>query len=605
MAQLLDIGFVHYSWRNCLRLSLLAGAASGLALAVPAFAQSAAPPTRGELTPAPSLVDDRKAPTLTVDGEMERRACALDNPDYADLTVTLNEVSYVGAERAADVALAEAHRGYLGRALPVRALCDIRDRAAALLDEAGYLAAVEIPAQSLGDGRAEMRVVLGRLVAVRARGDTQGSEKLLAGYLGKLTGQDVFNVKAAERYLLLANDVPGTQVRLSLRPAANGAPGDLVGEIAVLRQKAAVDLNIQNYGSRALGRVAGSVRAEAYGLLGAGDRTSITAFTSSDFDEQQTLQFAHDMRLGSEGLTLGGQLTLAWTEPSAIPGFTVKSETVFGTLEARYPLLRTQGASVWGSFGVDLVNQDVDVNGFALTRDRVRTGFARANFVLVDEDSIARRGGYSLFEPKARLGGTVELRQGLGAFGSSPDCRTDLTPCLGAGAVPPSRIEQNPTPLFLRGNVSGEYRPVPLITLAFDLEGQLSGAPLSGFEEFAAGNFGIGRGFDPGAILGDTGVGGSLELRYGSLRPDSRSDLALQPYLFTDLATTSDEDPSAALLDADQLWSVGGGMRFVRGNSMQGDVTLAVPVRRTDTQFQKGDVRLLFTLTTRLFPWSF
>ncbi len=593
--------------RDTARLRLTGGLISGitLALAAPALAQTAAPPTRGELTPPAPIINNRDGPTLTVDGQMERRPCALDDPQYSDVTVTLDNVRYVGGERASDVALAAAHEGYLGRPLPIRALCDIRDRAAALLDQAGYLAAVEIPPQNLSTGSAEMRVVLGRLVAVRARGDTRGSEKLLASYLSKLTGQDVFNVNDAERYLLLANDVPGTQVRLSLRPAANGQPGDLIGEIAVLRQGAVIDLSLQNYGSRALGRIGGSVRAEAYGLLGAGDRTSITGFATSDFDEQQTLQLAHELRVGGEGLTLGGQLTLGWTQPSAVPGFTVESETIYGTLEARYPFLRTQEASVWGSFGIDIVDQDVEVNNFALTRDRVRTAYARADFLLLDDDSIARHAGYSLFEPKARLAGSVELRQGLGILGAADDCRTDVLACLVGGAVPPSRIEQDPTPLFLRGNLTGEYRPVPLIALSFDLEAQVSGAPLSGFEEFAAGNFGIGRGYDPGALLGDSGVGVRLEASYGSLRPVGPRDLAVQPYLFTDIATASNEDPSAALLGRDQLWSVGGGLRYLRGNNVQGDLTLAVPVERTDRQAEKGDVRLLFTLTTRLLPWSF
>jgi len=606
MAHALCSKQIHVNGRGALAwLSGRVGSAIAIALAAPAFAQTAAPPTRGELAPPTAIMDERKGPTLTIDGQMERRPCALDNPQYAQLTITLDAVRYTGGEKAGDVALGAAHEGYLGRPLPIRALCDIRDRAAALLDAAGYLAAVEIPPQNLSEGSAEMRVVLGRLVAVRARGETRGSERLLGRYLSKLTGQDVFNVNAAERYLLLANDVPGTQVRLSLRPAGNGEPGDLIGEIAVLRQGAVIDYNSQNYGSRALGRFGGSIRAQAYGLIGAGDRTSLTAFTTSDFDEQQTLQLAHDLRVGGEGLTLGGQLTLGWTKPSAIPGFVVESETVYGTLEARYPLLRTQKASVWGSFGIDIVNQDVDVNGFALTRDRVRTAYARANFLLVDQDSIARRAGYSLFEPKAQLTGSLELRQGLGLLGAADDCRANQLACLVGGAVPPSRIEQNPTPLFLRGNLAAEYRPTPLWALAFDLEGQISGAPLSGFEEFAAGNYGVGRGFDPGAILGDSGIGVTLELRYGSRQPKGPKDLAMQPYIFTDVATASNQDPSAALVGSDQLWSLGGGMRFLRGNATQGDLTLAVPVKRTDRQAQKGDVRLLFTLTTRLLPWSF
>jgi len=593
--------------RVCLAGRILLGAASlgALAAAQPAVAQNAAdiaPPTREELTPGLSRTG-REAVTLTVDGQMERRPCALDNPEYADLKVTLAAVNFTGAERASEVALARAHEGYLGRELPIRALCDIRDRAAALLDAAGYLAAVEIPPQNLSQGTAEMRVVLGRLVAVRARGDTDGSEKLLARYLGKLVGADVFNVADAERYLLLANDIPGTEVRLSLRPAQGGAPGDLVGEVAVLSLPMVVDVNLQNFGSRAVGRFNALARAEFYGLTGMGDRTSVLFFTTADFAEQQTVQLAHDFLIGGEGLRLGGQLTLGWTTPDALAGFTIESDTVFASLEASYPFLRTQTASVWGAAGFDLVDQDVSVNGFALTRDRVRTGFAKANFVLFDRDSIARRDGFSPAEPHFSLAGEVELRKGIDAFGTVRDCRTAPLACVTGGATPPARIEQDPTPFYTRATLSAEFRPTPRFGVAVGLRGQFSDEALPSFEEFAAGNYTIGRGFDPAAVLGDSGIGASLEMHYGSLRPTSADAFALQPYVFTDAARSWQENPSLAARGSDQLWSAGGGLRFVHGSSLQGNLIVAVPLHRTDAQARLGDTRVLFTLTARLLPW--
>ena len=599
------VGFTGSARSKVRRTALLLSVAAGLGCSIPAYAQGAgdiAPPTRDELTAGADRTQQRAAVTLSVDGQMERRACALDDPQYADLTIRLSRVSYSNAERASDVALERAHEGYLDRDLPVRALCDIRNRAAALLDEAGYLAAVEIPAQNLGEGEARFEVVLGRLVAVRARGDTAGVEKRLAAYLGKLVGRDVFNSDDAERYLLLANDIPGTNVRLSLRPAAGGEPGDLVGEIAVLQRAYLADLTVQNLGSRALGRYSALARGEVYNVLGMGDRTSLAAFTSLDFDEQQTLQLGHDVLLGGEGLKLGGQLTLGWTNPSALPGFDVTSSTVFATLEGSYPFLRTQEASIWGSVGFDLINQHVDVNSTPLTRDRVRTAYVRANFETVDGASIARRNGFSPYEPRLRVGGEVELRQGVDVFETSRDCRSNFFACVTGGSIPPSRIEQDPTPLYIRGRVSGEFRPTPIWTIAFDLRGQFSDTPLPAFEEFSAGNFSVGRGFDPGALLGDSGVGAGLELRYGSLQPKTIDALAIQPYVFLDMAHAWQEDPSASPTVPDSLISMGGGARFVKSANFMGDLLIAVPVRK-DGNASARDVRILFTLTARIAPW--
>lgn len=586
------------------RRMVLASALGACALPAPAvLAQDTRAPTRDELTVPQARPDVRSGVTLSVDGQMERRPCALDNPDYADLTFTLSQVVFTGAERAGDVDFSPAYEGYAGQELPVRALCDIRDRAAAILEQAGYLAAVEIPPQNLGAGVAEMRVVLGRLVAVRARGDTQGAEAVLSAYLDQLVGQPVFNVRAAERYLLLANDVPGMEVRLSLRAAEGGEPGDLVGEVAVLRQTFALDANVQNWGSHALGREAALVRAEAYGLTGLGDRTSISFFSTIDLEEQQTLQIAHDMRLGGEGFTLGGSLTLGWTQPNALPGFDITSDTLLLNLEASYPFLRTQRASVWGAAGFDLVDQDVEFAGTPLTRDRVRAAYVRGSFLLVDQASIARRAGYTPYEPRTRLAGLVELRQGLGVLSATRDCRDDLVACVTGGAIPPTRIEQDPAPTLARAELSAEYRPLPLLAISFDLDAQVSGSPLPAFEEFAGGQYSIGRGYDPGAVIGDSGIGLRAELGWGSLVPTSLTDVAAVPFVFLDYAKAWNEDPSLAFDNSDSLASTGIGVRFVRGANVQGEFALAFPLNRLDFQTERNSMRILFSITTRLHPW--
>ncbi|MCL6251501.1 ShlB/FhaC/HecB family hemolysin secretion/activation protein [Altererythrobacter sp. KTW20L] len=582
-----------------------------LAVGVPTMAQVAPPaaPTRDELVPPPARMDQRSGTTLTIDGQMARTPCALDNPDLADVRVTLSRVSFVGAEAATGVDLSPAYAPYLGRDLPIAVLCDIRASATQMLADAGYLAAVEIPEQRLDAGAATFRVVLGRLTAVRVRGEAGPSERLLASYLERLVGQPVFNTREAERYLLLADDIPGLDVRLALRPAANGDPGDLIGEVAVVRRTASVDANVQNYGSRALGRFGGLLRAELYDITGQGDRTTLSLYSSADFSEQQTVQLGHAMLVGSEGLELGGQVTLGWTNPTlGIAGFDVKSDTLYARVHARYPFLRTQARSVHGSMGLDLVDQDVKVNTTLLTRDNVRTAWLRFDLTETDIDSIARRGGYSPYEPRSRLAVGLELRKGLGVLGASRDCRTTPLACFAAGEVP-SRIEQDPTAMLLRADVHFEYRPVPLFTVAIDLEGQYTRDPLPAFEELSGGSFSAGRGYDPASVIGDLGVTSRVELRYGSLVPQSLDSFALQPYVFADAATVRDRDPSQRATNPDSLLSLGGGLRFTQGRGLQGDVTLAVPLKRTDAERfagrPRGDVRLLVSLSSRLAPWRF
>jgi len=580
-------------------------------IAQPALAQQApvlpiiTPPNRSDLIP-PELRRAERSVTLTIDGDFERPPCALDRPEFADIRFTVNGAQFSGLDRVPGLSLEDAFASYKGREVPVSVLCDIRAEANAILRRQGYLATVEIPEQSLADNTPDFTVIFGRLTSVRVRGDAGPSEKVVAGYLEKLTAESVFNTSQAERYLLLADDLPGLDVRLSLRPAAGGAPGDLVGEIAVIRQRGMLDLNLQNLGSQAIGRYGGVLRGEVYDLTGLGDRTSAALFSTLDFVEQQTVQVAHDFRVGSEGLRLGGQFTFSTVNPSiGLAGFAVDSETWFASIFASYPLVRSRRSSLFVDVGFDYVDQDVAVNGVGLTRDRVRMAYARLSGDMTDQQSVLRAGGYSPYEPKFRLRYGFELRHGLDVLSASPDCRPNLVACLFGGAAPPSRIEADPTPMLARINAAVEYRPDPLLTFSLSSQGQISGDPLPAFEELAAGSFSIGRGYDPGAVLGDGGILSSFEIRYGSLAPPEINGWALQPYVFSDVAFVWNEDPSRAGTNPDQLWSAGGGIRLAWGQGVQGDFLIAVPLERPDLATSKGDVRLLFTLTARLFPWRF
>ena len=249
----------------------------------------------------------------------------------------------------------------------------------------------------------------------------------------------MFNRFEAERYLLLASDIPGYQVRLTLRPAGT-VPGEVIGDVAVLRTAAYVDANIQNYGSRELGRWGGLLRGQVYGLTGLGDRTTLGVFTTADVDEQQTLTLGHDFRIGSEGLAVAGNFTYSWARPSIEDSGDFKSKTLFTTAEVGYPFIRRQAHTLRGSVGFDYINQDVELDDLDLTRDRIRVAWARLAGDAISTDFS--RPGFSYVEPRWRsLSGLVELRQGIDIFGATDSCGPAGADCLGPGDVPPSRIE--------------------------------------------------------------------------------------------------------------------------------------------------------------------
>ena len=556
--------------------------------AVPAFAQTPVPPTRDELD-AVTQQEAPPAPRLDIRGGIERSPCPLADPRYADLTVTVRNVTFNNLKGATPAEMMPAWESFRGKPAPLASICEIRDAAATLLRNKGYLAAVQVPTQRIEDGNVTLEVLYARVSAIRARGETGGAEAKLEQYLGHLTEDEIFDRFAAERYLLLARDLPGYNVQLTLKPAGSGEVGDLIGEVTVLRRPYQLDFTAQNLSSKATGRWGGQLRGQVFGLTGMGDATFASLYSTADFSEQQIAQIGHSFRPGSEGLTVSGAFTYAWTKPGvpSRPGVPdVTADTLLATVSARYPLVRSQERNLWLGGGLDFVNQDVEFIG-PLTEYKLRVGYLRASTDGIDLSRRIPRWRYSL---------TGEIRKGLDIFGASDGCVG--TACV--GFVPTSRIDGEATAMLVRG--AGEFE------LALGTEAALSVSPraqyafdrLLSFEEYTIGNYTIGRGYDPGAVTGDSGIGAAFELRGPRLKPTSNKTLTAQPYGFFDYAAAWQKGIRGSV----DLASAGAGMRVAFSDMAALDAAVAIPFDRTPLETEKGDVRFLLSFSTRILPWS-
>ena len=594
-------------------VALLVLLASGLLTTSPAAAQSPAvqpPAAQPPAVQAPTREElerrnrPRTAPRarLEVEGELERAPCALDRPDAANVRFTPTRVSFDNLRGLEADALREAYAPYIGTEQPITVVCEIRDRAATILRDAGYIASVEVPPQQIEDGHVRFEVLMAKLVGVRVRGTGGRAERLIASYLQRLTRGEVFNRFEAERYLLLVNDLPGYVVRLSLR-SAEGARGEVIGDVTLLRTPIYADASIQNLGSEALGPWGLAFQGQINDVTGMGDKTTLTAYSTLDFQEQQTLQLAHDFLVGSEGLGFGAQITYARANPDlGDPGLDVKSKTLFATVAADFPFVRSQTRNLRGTLGLDYIDQDVTFNGLDLSRDRLRVAFVRlvGDWIAPFEGSAT----YSLQEPRWRVAGTAELRQGLDIFGATQPC-VGLFGCFAPGVVPPSRIDADPFATVFRGSAYGEFRPWRNFTVALGARLQHSDSSLLTFEEFSIGNYTIGRGYDPGIAIGDRGGGIQAELRYGSVYRPSSSGIAAEAFVFLDEAWTDNEPLGGAPGEEEQLTSIGVGIRMAIAETNRLELMVAAPIDRVAILGRQPDPRILLTFSTSLWPWRF
>jgi hemolysin activation/secretion protein len=575
---------------------------SGLALFAAAtvpggvLAQTSVPvaPTRDQIEPElPPQTEP--TPRLVVEGGVERSPCALADPAYANVRIRLSgaEFNASGPVNAAD--LRPAFAALVGQDHPISIVCEIRDAAATILRDKGYLAAVQVPVQKIENGLVRFEILYAKVTSIRVIGDGGSSARTLEKYLSHLASDQPFNRFDAERYLLLSQDLPGYMLRLSLRPTGRFV-GDMVGEVRVNHTPIFADFTVQNLASRSTGRFGGQLRAQFNGLTGHGDRTSLSAYSTADFREQQVYQIGHDMMIGANGLRIGGKITYAITRPNlGASSPPVRGRTIFGSIEASYPIKRSQAFSLTTAAGLEFVKQNIRFAGLPLSTDRLRVAYVRFDGDAIDLKGIGPKGMIGW-----RLRGGIEARRGLSILSASPNCIAKPLRCTGTGFVPLSLSDGDPTATVVRGFAEVELRPLKRFTVLVGARGQIGASALAAFEQFSAGNYTIGRGFDPGTLTGDSGAGFQTEIRMDPLRLSRTFPLDARPYVFGDHAWVWNKGTGGG---SQRLSSFGGGMRLNWQGHGRLDLSVAAPARRILGEDQRRDTRFLMTLTTTLLPW--
>ncbi len=580
------------------RAVLALGSAMALVPSAQAQAQVSPVPSRDDL----SVGRDKVPPAtnrLSVQDNIERGPCPLAEPAFAEARVNFAAVEFTGLPGIAAADLAPTWSEFAGRDLPITALCEVRDRAATALRARGFLAAVQIPPQRIEKGGVvQMDVLAARLTELQVRGNAGAAEGLIAQHLEPLTREDWFNTNDAERNLLLLRDLPGYDARLTLRSAGR-APGEVVGDVTVEYTPIELNVGMQNLGAKATGREGLFAELALNGLLGVGDRTTASIYNTIDWDEQRIIRFGEEIALGANGLRLGGSVLFGRSEPSlAGGGFKTDTFSVEGHLRA--VLRRRQTSSLALTGGLELVDQELEFAGTKLSNDELTVAFVRLDHAMIDAGSAAGQAGYSARDPRLRSAMSFEVRKGIGIFGASHGCSV-LASCLPPN-VPISNALADPRAFVARLEGTIEYRPAHRVTLALSPLVQLSDNPLLPYEQASFGNYTIGRGLDPGVVVGDDAVGASFEVRAGSRYPGARGGFAFEPFVFVDWAKAWIDD-NRINPDPRDVLSAGTGVRARWGDRIDFGLTFAAPLKRAGYQTERSDPRVLFTISARLLPW--
>jgi hemolysin activation/secretion protein len=549
-----------------------------MAATAPAMAQVALP-SRQELDPA-RAAPIAAAPRGDLFRGVEAGPCAFrDSP----IKVTLRGVTFQGATSGAlalsDQALASTYAEFIGREAPLSVACDIRDRAATLYLRRGMLARVVIPEQRIADGQLTLTVVEARIEAVNYHGDAGPAQKQVVRFLDHLRGLAPFDLDVAQRYLLLASDVPGVRIQSTLKPSPQGQ-GALDLDVTIARDAVDGSAAIDNYGSRTVGRDLALARLDLNSFTPLGERTSVIGYGTLSSAEQRVVQVVERVFLGGDGLVADLSGSWAWTRPGdVIAPLELEGESFAGGVRLSYPLSRHRRHNLNIGVGLDWIDQKVEFgNGVAvLTDDHLRVFFLRLDGHYAPAALAAR---------SVAMTGVLEVRQGAHSLGASR-----------YGEFTASRFLGKPDATVLRaeGEIGGQIAGPVIGKLA--VAWQHTDDPLLSYEEYGVGNLTIGRGYDPSVASGDRAVSASVEL---STVPLSLAGgrAAWRPYAFYDAAELTNLGFGAGKLD---LASAGVGVRAQVTSRVAFDLTWAKPL---DSPFGVGDAppsRVLISLSAALF----
>lgn len=558
------------------------------ALTSPAFAQAQPPvtPPRSEQT-VPGTTAPELDPSTRVSRPPPARsgAFAPEPPgpcplETSDLSVTLNSVSFRGVTTVSEAELRASYAEFLGAPQKVSVICAIRDRAARIIFESGVLARVEIPEQRISGGSLVLEVIEAHVVNVRVRGDVGPVQETIERYAEKLRGMKPFDMAKAQRYLLLASDVPGVRVRAAVRPSTSAERGAIDIDLSVAREGPSIIANASNTGSKTAGRWGGLVRGEFAGYTAFGESTSVTAFHTLDSNEQWLIQLAESARFGAEGLTGRGAITYGESRPGGVLGpLDLKSKSLVANLEAAYPFIRSRSRNLNLAGGLDFVDQKTSAGGVGrLSHDELRVLYARA-----DGDYRTEVSG----RPVLFSGGVI-VRKGLSFLGASDEGDPQLTRAFG-----------KPDAWVVKGQGGIDIALSDRLTGMVRGQAQYTSSTLLPYEQISLGGLTVGRGYDPAAVIGDKGVSAAFELRYGPLAMHPKVQAA--PYAFFDTGYVVNNNVGLTGAEKDRsLSSIGAGVIFRLFNRANLEVTYAHPLDATRPGGPRRGDRVLIQLTASL-----
>jgi hemolysin activation/secretion protein len=472
-------------------------------------------------------------------------------PQDKTVRLVLQSVRFEGAKAVPEASLQAAWQPLVGKPVTLADLRAIGHRAEAIYAQAGYpFVAVVLKVQEVKDGVVHYDVVEGRISDLTVLGSNIAARRQATAALQPMVNVSPLSLGEVEQTYQLAKQVPGLAISGTLRRGSEPGGMDLV----VDAQRPAdfrTYINVNNLYADPVGPWGVLAGVDYFGTTEYGDQTSVQVYTSLPVGRQVLVRGSYGLRLNSSGteVTLSGLWGIADPKGDLTP-LAIAEDVATVRAEISQPLWERPDANLLIDLGLEGSNQTTKVfQNVGLSDDRLR--------VLDLTLSGEKRGKLG------RLSFSAEVRQGLN-FGDASY----------SGEASLGRIGADPQATIFRFAAEYESPTIEYVRLLARLDSQYSDKPLTTPDQYSVGNLTVGRGYQPGAALGDSAVGESTEVRFG---PFSLSkSLQIEPFGFYDVVSLWDN--GIGTFRQHTIDSAGGGVRFQLNSIAHLDLIYAVPL---------------------------
>ena len=400
-------------------------------------------------------------------------------------------------------------------------------------------------------GNLRFIVTEGRVASVKLDGDIGSAGVQVLRFLNRLTETQPINAATLERYLLLAQDVPGITMHAVLQPS-DDEPGAMNLIAQVSRKAVSGSISFDNRAFHQTGPVQGLAVLNLNSYSQFGERTEVSFYHT--FPNSQNFgQIATEVFAGSSGLRVklyGGRGAASPTGTLGATGYQGMT-TVFGT-QVTYPLIRARQQTLNLTALFDAIESNIEA-GTPPARasfDSLRILRLGEDYVLSDTWLGANRSAFNTV--------SARVSQGLRVLGAST---------TGTSLTSPRQHERSD---FTK--ISFEFSRTQTLFAPWDgatvalmalVAGQWSNDLLPPAEQFYLGGSRFTRGYYSGQVPGDKALAVTAELQLNTsfnlpiIRSDS--EVASQFYLFYDWGQTWQNQAADYKT---KVASVGGGARL-------------------------------------------